>query len=49
MLLKVGMQFRLPIAIPERANFRVDFSDTVVISQDGSEQLTQFERQLFSR
>lgn len=49
MLLKVGMQFRLPIAIRERANFRVGFSQTVVITQDGSEQLTQFERQLFSR
>ncbi|MCY4091194.1 MAG: hypothetical protein OXF62_10280 [Caldilineaceae bacterium] len=49
MLLKVGMQFRLPIAIREKANYRVGFSETVVITQDGSEQLTQFERQLFSR
>ena len=49
MLLEVGMQFRLPIAIRERANFRIGFSQTVVITQDGSEQLMQFERQLFSR
>lgn len=46
MLLKVGMQFHLPIALRDSASYRVGYSETVVITEEGYEQFAQFERQL---
>ena len=46
-LLEAGMLFHLPIAIRDVGHYCVGFSETVVITTTGCEQLTQFERQLF--
>ena len=46
-LLEAGMLFHLPIAIRDVGHYCVGFSETVVITKTGCEQLTQFERQLF--
>lgn len=46
-LLEAGMLFHLPIAIRDLGNYCVGFSETVVITEGGCEQLTQSERQLF--
>ncbi len=46
-LLEAGMLFHLPIALRDVGNYCVGFSETVVVTESGCEQLTQFERQLF--
>ena len=48
-LLEAGMLFHLPIAMRDMGNYCVGFSETVVITATGCEQITQFERQLFRR
>ena len=48
-LLEAGMLFHLPIAIRDVGNYCVGFSETVVITETGCEQITQYERQLFRR
>ena len=45
-VLEAGMLFHLPIAIRALGNYCVGFSETVVVTESGCEQLTQFERQL---
>ncbi len=46
-LLEAGMLFHLPIALRDVGNYCVGFSETVVVTDSGCEQITQFERQLF--
>lgn len=46
-LLEAGMLFHLPIALRDVGNYCVGFSETVVVTESGCEQITQFERQLF--
>ncbi len=48
-LLEAGMLFHLPIALRDVGNYCVGYSETVVVTETGCEQLTQFERQLFRR
>ena len=48
-VVRQGMVFHLPISLRDEGRYGVAFSETLVITEDGCEVLTNMERDLFIR